>query len=78
MKLTLVADPSNCGNPGPCPKMFQTDRSDRATLVIQGDAFADLEGVPAHESRVEVPESMVLDWAIAHLRATGYLSETMP
>jgi hypothetical protein len=75
MKLTLEADPENCGNPGPCPKIFRTDQG---TLVIQGDRFPDLEGVPDSETRAEVPESMVLDWAIARLRLTDRRSEATP
>jgi len=53
LRLTAVIN-SNC-NGTACPTVYTTNRG---TRVIQGDAVAReaIEGLPAHEGGVEIPE----------------------
>lgn len=66
MRLTFLGTTS--GNHG-CPTLFETERD---TFVIQGVTVVDEEalatmhargnGVPAHESAVEVPRELLLKY----------------
>jgi hypothetical protein len=52
-ELTVLVASMNCSGSG-CPTTYATDRG---TRIIQGDSVAReaIEGLPAHESAVEVP-----------------------
>jgi hypothetical protein len=55
------------------PTLFATDRTDRATYVVQGwrvtdlQALADIGNVPDHETLVEVPEEILTFYARRYL-----------
>lgn len=59
----LGKDPES--SEGDSPTLFATDRTDRATYVVQGwkvtdpVALADVGPVPEHETLIEVPEDVL-------------------
>ncbi|HZX06042.1 hypothetical protein [Kribbella sp.] len=64
MRLIHRAGP--CDN-GPCPNVFDTD--DGTLVAVQGaqlvdtDALAQLDQMPAHETVVLVPRELLLEYA---------------
>lgn len=57
------------------PTLFATDRTDRATYIVQGWKVRDVQvrheigEVPDHEDIVEVPEEVLVMWARRYQRA---------
>lgn len=60
------------------PTLFATDRTDRATYIVQGWKVRDAQArqevgeVPDHEDIVEVPEEVMVMWARRYERAATH------
>ncbi|WP_460703621.1 hypothetical protein [Myceligenerans halotolerans] len=72
----LGKDPAS--EPNGSPTLFATDRTDRATYIVQGWKVRDPEArqevgeVPDHEDIVEVPEEVMVMWARRYQRAASH------
>jgi hypothetical protein len=70
-QLSVLVASINCSGSG-CPTVYETGRG---TRIIQGDSVAReaIEGLPAHESAVEVPTEFYDSIGEAWARERGLL-----
>lgn len=72
----LGKDPAS--EPDGSPTLFATDRTDRATYIVQGWKVRDAQvrqevgEVPEHEDIVEVPEEVMVMWARRYQQAANH------